>query len=119
MPTCLKSWFVEVDMRWFANLLPGTAVIARVDFDPIVRGQCGVVTRCIPGCWRPWRRTVYDCIFLGGINTTVTRDRIKRREHGYNREMLADPLWFLHTRELPTAACKVRTPGRSDAADAA
>jgi hypothetical protein len=110
---------VEVDMPLFAILPPGTAVVATVDCDPIVRGQCGIVTDCTPGTWLPWRRTVYLCTFLGGVSIIVTRSQIMRHEHGLNREMLEDPLWFLHARDLPTATRRTPATRRSDAADAA
>lgn len=106
-------------MPLFARLPPGTAVAATDDFDPVIRGQCGIVTGCTPGGWLPWHRTVYACTFLGGINMTVTRSQIMRHEHGFSREKLADPLWFLHTRDLPTAACRAPASRRPDAADAA
>lgn len=106
-------------MPLFTILPPGTAITATTDSGPIIRGQAGIVTDCTPGTWWPWRRTVYVCAFLGGISTTVTRSRIMRHEHGFNREILADPLWFLHTRDLPTATCKAAAPRGSDAADAA
>jgi hypothetical protein len=110
---------VEAEMPLFTMLPPGTAVVATGDFDPIIRGQCGIVTDCTPGSWRPLRRTHYACTFLGGISVTVTRSQIMRHEHGFSREMLADPLWFFHTRDLPTATRKVPAARRPDAADAA
>ncbi len=106
-------------MPLFAMLPPGTAVVATSDWDPIIRGQFGIVTDCTQGSWRPWRRTLYACTFLGGISVTMTRSQIRRHGHGFSEEMLADPLWFLHTRDLRTARGKVRAARRPDAADAA
>ncbi len=105
-------------MSLFAMLPPGSAVIAKVDFGPIVRGQWGIVTGHRPGTWLPWRRTAYVCAFLGGISMTTTRSQIVRHEHGFTCDLLNDPLWFLHTRDVPLGACNVPATTRSNAADA-
>ncbi len=105
-------------MSLFAILPPGTAVNARADFGPIMRGQPGIVGGHVPGTWLPWRRTVYICTFLGGVSMTATRRQIMRHQHGFSGKVLEDPLWFLHTRQVPLGTGNAPAATESDAADA-
>lgn len=118
MSACFDRWIAEADMPLFAILPPGTSVNATVDFGPIMRGQPGIITGRIPGTWLPWRRAVYVCAFLGGISVTATRSQIMRHQHGFSREMLEDPLWFLHGRHMPFGPRNAPAATKSDAADA-
>lgn len=87
-------------MASLATWTLGTTVVAADNFGPVIRGQLGMVTHCRQGTWLPWRRTTYDCTFLGGIHVTATRRQIIARHHGCNRQMLEDPWWFVHMRNV-------------------
>lgn len=93
-------------MPFFARMSPGTKVIAVADFGPIIRGQLGVVDSLSPWAWVPWERGVYVCTFLGGIKATAKTSKIVPYGHGADREMLEDPLWFLHLDGVPKKDCR-------------
>ncbi len=84
----------------FATLPIGTNIAATVDFGPVVKGQWGIVTGHRAASLRSWRRTAYECTFLGGIRVTVSRAQIAAVRHGRSLLALEDPFWFLHSREL-------------------
>lgn len=85
-----------------SGILPvGTRIAATADVGPIIRGQIGIITGLgVPHRFFRWRRK-YSCTFLGDIRVTMPRNGITPNDHDFPNAMIDNPVWFLHTRDLP------------------
>jgi hypothetical protein len=81
----------------FTALPIGATIAAAVDFGPVIKGQCGIVTHHHTASLLLGRPAAYGCTFLGGVRVMASRAQITAVGHGHSLPALEDPFWFLHS----------------------
>ena len=92
-------------MSRFSPLPAGTEIVATRDFGAVTKGQWGIITGDARRARILWWRWQYLCLFLGDMHVVATTRDIAGQAHGCSKEMLEDPLWFLHHDEMIHPYC--------------